>query len=162
MAQCYQLKDNPRLSSSIVSRTELMSAVLYSQYSPEALSGDLQQSAKDHLNRVEASMQRLNSWSAKNHISSSPTDIRKALSNSEHPDHCHRHRAIRDFYSYHLSVFFIHCPWLPLFARNQAPIAGDETILQLKEQSIAACLHSAFSTIELSNYLLDSGSKMIR
>lgn len=160
MAQCYQLRDNARISSSTVSRTELMSAVLYSQYSPESLSGDLQQSAKDHLSRVEASMQRLNSWSTKNHISPSPTDLRKVLSNSEDTDH--RHRAIRDFYSYHLSVFFINCPWLPLFTSHQVSISGDEATLQLQQRSIETCLHSAFATIELSNCLLDSGSKMIR
>lgn len=136
-----------------------MSAILCSQYSPDALSGDFSQSAKDHLVRLEASMQRLNAWSAKNQICSSYADVRTKLSSSKDPSF--RQLAINAFYSYHLSVFFIHCPWIPLVA-SQTNSGSDEDVLQLRQCCIGACLHSAFATIELSNDLLNTDSKLAR
>lgn len=137
-----------------------MSAILCSQYSPDALSGDLLQSAKDHLVRLEASMQRLNAWSAKNQICSSYADIRTKLSSSK--DLNFRQLAINGFYSYHLSVFFIHCPWIPSVASQQANAGSDENMLQLRQCCIGSCLLSAFATIELSNDLLNTDTKLAR
>lgn len=152
--------ENQGTSSSRVSRTELMSAILYSQYSPDALLDDLQYSAKDHLSRVEASMQHLNSWSTKNHICCGETDIRRRISNSKDPDD--QQRAIHEFFSYHLSVFFIHCPWLPLFSSHKASLARGEALLQLKQRSIEASLDSAFTVIKLANEIVSSDSKIVR
>lgn len=137
-----------------------MSAVLYSQYSPEALLGDLQYSAKDHLSRIEASMQQLNSWSAKNNICCGEADIRERISNSKDPDD--QQMAIHEFFSYHLSIFFIHCPWLPLFSSHERTLTGNEAILQLKQRSVEASLHSAFIIIKLTNEVLSSDSKIVR
>lgn len=138
----------------------MMSAILCSQYSPDALSGDFLQSAKDHLVRLEASMQRLNAWSAMNQICSSYADVRTKLASSKDPTF--RQSVISGFYSYHLSVFFIHCPWIPLVASRQAKTGSDEDMLQLRQCCIGACLHSAFATIELSHDLLNSDSKLAR
>lgn len=137
-----------------------MSAILCSQYSPDALSGDFLQSSKDHLVRLEASMQRLNAWSAKNQICYSYADIRTKLSSSKDPNF--RQLAINGFYSYHLSVFFIHCPWIPSVASKHANTSSDEDVLQLRQCCTGACLHSAFATIELSNDLLNTDSKLAR
>ncbi|KAG6355835.1 hypothetical protein INS49_015215 [Diaporthe citri] len=160
LAQCYQLRDNPKVSATTVSQAELMSSILCSQYSPDALSGDFLQSAKDHLVRLEASMQRLNAWSAKNQICSSYADARTKLSSSKDPNS--RQLAISGFYSYHLSIFFIHCPWIPLVASQQANAGSDEDMLQLRHCCIGACIHSAFATIELSNDLLNTDPKLAR
>lgn len=137
-----------------------MSSILCSQYSPDALSGDFLDSAKDHLIRLEASMQRLNAWSAKNQICHSYADIRKELSISKDPSH--RQLAISGFYSYHLSIFFIHCPWIPSAASHQTDSGSAEATLQLRERCFGACLPSAFATIELSNDLLNNDSKIAR
>lgn len=159
LAQCYQLRDNPKISAATVSQAELMSSILCSQYSPDALSGDFIDSAKDHLIRLEASMQLLNAWSAKNQICHSYADIRNELSISKDPSH--RKLAISGFYSYHLSVFFINCPWIPS-ASHQTDSRSDEDALQLRERCLGACLPSAFATIELSNDLLNNDTKLAR
>lgn len=160
LAQCYQLRDNPKVSAATVSQAELMSSILCSQYSPDALSGDFPDSAKDHLFRLEASMQLLNAWSAKNQICYSYADIRKELSISKDPSQ--RKLAISGFYLYHLSVFFIHCPWIPSAASHQTDSGSDEATLQLRDRCLGACLPSAFATIELSNDLVNNDTKLAR
>lgn len=137
-----------------------MSDILCSQYSPDALSGDFLHSAKDHLIRLEASLQRLNAWAAKHQICSSYADIRKDMSSIKDPGH--RQLAINGFYSYHLSVFFIHCPWVPLVGSHQASLSSDEAISELRQRCIEACLHSSFATIEFSSELLNADSNLAR
>lgn len=160
LAQCYQLKDSPKASATTVSRAELMSAILCSQYSPDALSSDFMDSTKDHLIRLETSMQRLNAWSAKNQVCSSYAGIRKKLCSSK--DSSYRQLEVTGFYSYHLSVFFIHCPWIPLVVGHQPNPGNDEAVLQLRQRCTEACLHSAFATMELSNDLLNTHPQLAR
>lgn len=160
LAQCYQLRDSPKVSATTVSQAELMSSILCSQYSPDALSSNFQDSAKDHLTRLEASMQRLNGWSGRHQICSSCVGTRKRLSSSKDPKH--RQLAISGFYSYHLSVFFIHCPWIPSVAGHQTNSRSDEAVMQLRQRCIEASLQSAFATIELSNDLLNTEPKLAR
>lgn len=160
LAQCYQLRESPKPSATTVSRAELMSSILCSQYSPDALSGDFMDSAKDHLTRLETSMQRLNAWSAKNQVCSSYAGIRKKLSSAT--DSSHRQLAVTGFYSYHLSVFFIHSPWVPSVAGHEPHPGSDEAVSQLRQRCVEACLHSAFATIELSNDLLNTHPQLAR